>query len=207
MKTGIHICELDYDPRTGRFINEDPAFDGDNWYTYCGSNPINSFDPSGLVSIRNTYLSDKYPNFPNGTGGTNALRITIKRNTVKILWNCYFTGDNVDKKVMKSTYREIITSAIEKKWSGTFKVKGIKNVKVKTKVWDKSNGKDHIYETGQKWSKITFHREVGVSNVSGTGKFLWWGGWKRNKLGNMNLYIGDKRDGSDHRYSKNQLQI
>ena len=38
-----------YDSRTGRFISQDPAGDGDNWYTYCGNSPTNGSDPSGLV--------------------------------------------------------------------------------------------------------------------------------------------------------------
>ena len=37
-----------YDPSIGRFISEDPIFDGDNWYAYCGNDPINYIDPSGL---------------------------------------------------------------------------------------------------------------------------------------------------------------
>ena len=28
-------------------ISEDPAFDGFNWYAYCGGNPLNRWDPSG----------------------------------------------------------------------------------------------------------------------------------------------------------------
>ena len=32
------------------FISEDPARDGSNWYGYCGNNPINSTDPTGLVA-------------------------------------------------------------------------------------------------------------------------------------------------------------
>ena len=39
-----------YDPKIGRFINEDPVFDGTNWYVYCGNDPINRVDPSGLWS-------------------------------------------------------------------------------------------------------------------------------------------------------------
>jgi len=31
------------------FISEDPARDGSNWYGYCGNNPINFTDPTGLV--------------------------------------------------------------------------------------------------------------------------------------------------------------
>ena len=38
-----------YDSRTGRFISQDPAGDGDNWYAYCGNDPMNGVDPSGLT--------------------------------------------------------------------------------------------------------------------------------------------------------------
>ena len=37
-----------YDPETGRFISEDPAKDGANWYAYCENNPVGLVDPSGL---------------------------------------------------------------------------------------------------------------------------------------------------------------
>ena len=37
-----------YDPNIGRFVSEDPAMDGDNWYVYCGNDPINMVDPSGM---------------------------------------------------------------------------------------------------------------------------------------------------------------
>ena len=29
-----------YDPTLGRFITEDPARDGGNWFAYCGNNPM-----------------------------------------------------------------------------------------------------------------------------------------------------------------------
>lgn len=34
----------------GRFISEDPAFDGNNWYIYCGNDPVNMIDPTGMWS-------------------------------------------------------------------------------------------------------------------------------------------------------------
>ena len=37
-----------YDASIGRFISEDPIQAGDNWYAYCGNNPLNATDPSGL---------------------------------------------------------------------------------------------------------------------------------------------------------------
>ena len=36
-----------YDPSTGRFITQDPARDGENWYAYCGNGPLSRLDPSG----------------------------------------------------------------------------------------------------------------------------------------------------------------
>ena len=38
-----------YDPELGRFISEDPIRDGQNWYIYCGNNPIKYTDPTGLL--------------------------------------------------------------------------------------------------------------------------------------------------------------
>ena len=37
-----------YDPETGRFISEDPARDGTNWYAYCNGDSVNYVDPTGL---------------------------------------------------------------------------------------------------------------------------------------------------------------
>ena len=40
-----------YDPRIGRFTSEDPIFSGSNSYEYCGNNPVNYSDPSGLTPL------------------------------------------------------------------------------------------------------------------------------------------------------------
>ena len=40
-----------YDAGVGRFTQEDPAKDGGNWYSYCGGNPVNFIDPSGMEYI------------------------------------------------------------------------------------------------------------------------------------------------------------
>ncbi len=37
-----------YDSRVGRFLSQDPAGDGDNWYAYCHNSPVNATDPTGL---------------------------------------------------------------------------------------------------------------------------------------------------------------
>ena len=45
----IYLRNRYYDPAIGRFITEDPAKDGLNWYAYCGNNPIMFVDPTGLI--------------------------------------------------------------------------------------------------------------------------------------------------------------
>ena len=37
-----------YDPELGRFLTEDPIRDQDNWYVYCGNNPLSRIDQTGL---------------------------------------------------------------------------------------------------------------------------------------------------------------
>lgn len=54
-----------YDTRIGRFITQDPAGDGDNWYAYAGNNPVNDIDPSGLSTPLYHNLGG---DFADGTG-------------------------------------------------------------------------------------------------------------------------------------------
>ena len=49
-----------YDSRTGRFISQDPAGDGDNWYAYADNDPIDETDPMGL--------EPDWPGQPDDTG-------------------------------------------------------------------------------------------------------------------------------------------
>ncbi len=55
----IYLRNRYYDPSIGRFITEDPARDGLNWYAYCGNNPVMFVDPWGLkdVPLRSTVES------------------------------------------------------------------------------------------------------------------------------------------------------
>jgi RHS repeat-associated protein len=40
-----------YDPTLGRFLNCDPARDGNNWYAYVSNNPMSRIDPTGLFGL------------------------------------------------------------------------------------------------------------------------------------------------------------
>ena len=67
----IYLRNRYYDSSTGRFITEDPAKDGLNWYSYCGGNPVMFVDPWGLFTEGdNLYV-----------GGSN------DKNDVKVLQN------------------------------------------------------------------------------------------------------------------------
>ena len=43
----IYMRARYYDPVVGRFVSEDPARDGANWFAYCADNPVNRVDPTG----------------------------------------------------------------------------------------------------------------------------------------------------------------
>ena len=59
----IYLRNRYYDSSTGRFITEDPAKDGVNWYSYCGGDPVNAVDPWGLKT--NGYRSSEDLKFVN----------------------------------------------------------------------------------------------------------------------------------------------
>ena len=43
----IYMRARYYDPATGRFVSEDSARSGRNWFVYCSDNPVNEVDASG----------------------------------------------------------------------------------------------------------------------------------------------------------------
>jgi len=58
-----------YDTRLGRFISQDHAKSGGNWYAYCNNNPMNKTDPSGLAPPDGPGSSPVGSPGYSGTGG------------------------------------------------------------------------------------------------------------------------------------------
>jgi RHS repeat-associated protein len=47
----IYMRARHYDPMTGRFLSEDPALQGINWFSYAGNNPTCKLDYTGRADI------------------------------------------------------------------------------------------------------------------------------------------------------------
>ena len=48
-----------YDAGTGRFISEDPARDGQNWFNYVSNNPLKFVDPTGMRRVDGDSADDE----------------------------------------------------------------------------------------------------------------------------------------------------
>ena len=91
----VYLRNRYYDPQMHRFITEDPAKDGVNWYAYCNGNPVMFTDPWGYTAgqlnnqngyggIYNTYdyVNDKY-----GKGWSSKNWGTLEPNISRFLMN------------------------------------------------------------------------------------------------------------------------
>jgi RHS repeat-associated protein len=75
-----------YNPRTGRFISEDPIRDGLNWYTYASNDPVNRIDPSGLADVMLQPILDKNKNFSSMTVSKNQVVVFQNAGTRDAKW-------------------------------------------------------------------------------------------------------------------------
>ena len=47
----LYLRARNYNAEIGRFTQEDPIRDGENWYSYCASDPVNAIDPQSTVAV------------------------------------------------------------------------------------------------------------------------------------------------------------
>jgi RHS repeat-associated protein len=58
IETGLYYYRARYyNPYIGRFLQTDPAYQGMNWYAYCGNNSLNCTDPSGCISTPFSFVT------------------------------------------------------------------------------------------------------------------------------------------------------
>ncbi|OQB13716.1 MAG: tRNA(Glu)-specific nuclease WapA precursor [Firmicutes bacterium ADurb.Bin193] len=81
----IYLRSRYYDPSTGRFIQEDSAQAGLNWYTYCENNPVNLIDPFGEDAIWITTSEESV----KGQGHSSIL----VQDTREGKWYYFYWGD------------------------------------------------------------------------------------------------------------------
>jgi RHS repeat-associated protein len=84
-----------YDSAAGRFISEDPARDGGNWYVYCGRNPVGRVDLWGLAPQPVDDGMIKVSGYINGVYESNSTSIVHvdpekKKSMLTFSWPCRF---------------------------------------------------------------------------------------------------------------------
>lgn len=104
-----------YDAFLGRFITEDPARNGNNWFVYCSNNPLKYIDPTGLAEVRSLRPHDSVQEIKfdeqAGRGYANqrdaAIWMINEVNPVSIKENREYSGlvyqDKADRKYYSST--------------------------------------------------------------------------------------------------------
>jgi RHS repeat-associated protein len=68
-----------YDAKIGRFTQEDPIRSGQNWYVYCGNNPIRYVDPSGLTLKLNKNDFDEFTKQARDIYGNQDLEFSYEK--------------------------------------------------------------------------------------------------------------------------------
>ena len=141
-----------YDPAIGRFISEDPALDGYNWYVYCENDPVNMEDPSGNTAQK-LY---KRANKPAKKFVRQQMKNTYKDNRERgaMIYKVHLYLNKNKKKVVtryiyptvyKGGHNDVVWAFIQeyfyKSYTYTF-----------SKAWKKKNG---VYKV-KSYSKFSF---------------------------------------------------
>ena len=184
IETGyIYLRARYYNPVVGRFTTEDPIRadqKGGNYYVYCGNDPINRVDPSGLKYIiawsygtKDAISFEKYWNKKQGTGMNHG------GNTSK--WD-----SNALKDFNK---RSSFARAAKTKRRDLLKQPGISKKDITLKRIDSRAG---LQKQWKKWAKMKVvegldfysHGHPGGADVKG-GSGSFWKSAKKLKWGSM----------------------
>ena len=104
----IYLRARYYSPSLGRFTTEDPAKDGDNWYSYCAGNPVNGWDPSGLALIISD-IEDENDSRLSDLRKLTSDNLKVNYDTGEI---SYIEGEKIDLPTGTDLVRDLINSDI-----------------------------------------------------------------------------------------------
>ena len=104
----IYLRARCYSPSLGRFTTEDPAKDGNNWYSYCAGNPVNSWDPSGLAIIISD-IEDENDSRLSDLRKLTSDNLKVNYDTGEI---SYIEGEKIDLPTGTDLVRDLINSDI-----------------------------------------------------------------------------------------------
>ncbi len=141
----VYLRNRYYDPEMHRFITEDPAKDGVNWYAYCNGNPVMFTDPWGLSIYANHNVSYNRVNKFGIAEEVNATDLLLEQ-VIKATGDTgyYFDGDYLHHK----DGAEIVGgSEIARKI-----INNLLNLTMQIEVQFKDNG--NIYRSGKSANKI-----------------------------------------------------
>lgn len=177
-----------YNPRTGRFTQEDPTGAGLNWYTYCANNPLFYIDPWGLKEVAARAYAESYGATVTWTGngtsfdGYTYANAVVTYNGVSlnisgflkngnlmtddsILNNKFGWGDNDTSKIVQDIYMRVGATSDQTERD---RLIGIANAAI-----DMENaGTPYIYVHDKVMNTLHANAEIGTAKVE--HEFLWY---------------------------------
>ena len=151
----IYLRARYYNAEIGRFISEDPARSGANWYVYCSDNPVAFIDPHGLCEkCFNSY--EEYYDYI--LEGTNPIYVEETKDAINISVFVLIFGPAADIPIDDTgrTYRQAGIAGIIDCWGGEYNGKA-----VNVNVVDFGDGNTKQY---QKALIINMKAETGTAN-------------------------------------------
>ena len=148
----IYLRARYYDPSLGRFTQQDPAMaDGNNWYVYCGNNPVINVDPSGeMYVIAWSYSLSDLNDYKDSNGNVN--------------WD-KFTAENSFARAAYTRKQELINSGIPE---SEIDIQRIDNESDMRATWEMWAG----YDVVEAMDIYSHGDENGVIVAGGGGEFL-----------------------------------
>lgn len=173
----VYLRNRYYDPEIGRFITEDPAKDGDNWYAYCAGNPVSYIDPSGLYYlIAWSYGPKDLASYTDNNGNVD--------------WDS-FTKENSFARAAYTRKKDLMDMGIPEK---DIDIQRIDNEYDMRQTWKMWSGYDiveglNIYSHGYEGDIIIVNDRIKF--LANTTKLNWGSKWRERKIDGKTVAIAE----------------